>query len=281
MKNCDTYSFKSNSHNTEEEKNRANKSGSDILSVIIPTKNEGKYLPKLINCLQDQTFRDFKIIIADNFSTDGTVKFCQEHGLKMVVGGYPGKGRNTGASHSKAKYYLFLDADIQIDPNFIERAIRKLKKEGIDALSFGFVPDTSKLNLKLIHLLCKCYFHICQIIGFPHGLGGALLVKSKVHKSINGFDETVTVAEDHDYVRRLSKSFKYVFTDRPRVRLSVRRFLAEGILQHCRRWLIIEFNRIFSGEIRYGKIPYFETHRRLCNAKRNKSNVGRIQVLKE
>jgi len=43
-----------------------------MLSIIIPTLNEEKFLPHLLKSLKDQTFKDFEIIVADNNSTDIT-----------------------------------------------------------------------------------------------------------------------------------------------------------------------------------------------------------------
>lgn len=228
------------------------------LSIIIPTRNEENYLPRLLDSLSKQTFRDFEIIVADNSSTDATLEICRLRGVKTAPGGHPCRGRNEGAKVSIADYYLFLDADVLIGPYFLEMAFEALRKHHADSISFGYRPETSHLVLRFIHKVCQYYFNLCQKVGFPHGLGGALLVKSRVHHSIRGFDETVTVAEDHDYVRRISKRFKYIFVNKPVVCISTRRFRSEGILNLCAKWIRVEYNRIFYDEVRYDKIPYFE-----------------------
>jgi glycosyltransferase involved in cell wall biosynthesis len=63
-------------------------------SVIIPTLNESGLLPKLLDRLDRQTFRDFEIIVADAGSTDGTREICRSRGVTLVDGGMPAVGRN-------------------------------------------------------------------------------------------------------------------------------------------------------------------------------------------
>jgi len=43
-----------------------------MLSIVIPTLNEEKYLPRLIASLKKQNFSDYEIIVSDGMSNDGT-----------------------------------------------------------------------------------------------------------------------------------------------------------------------------------------------------------------
>jgi len=51
----------------------------DLISVVIPCYNDGKYLPETIDKLQQQTYKNFEIIIANDGSTDEyTLKILKE-----------------------------------------------------------------------------------------------------------------------------------------------------------------------------------------------------------
>ena len=50
-----------------------------FFSVIIPTLNEEKYLPRLINNLENQINKNFETIIIDGKSTDATKKIIFKH----------------------------------------------------------------------------------------------------------------------------------------------------------------------------------------------------------
>ena len=64
------------------------------LSVIIPTLNEENYIGYLLDCLVNQTLKDFEVIIVDGNSQDGTRdKALQFQGLldiKFVNAGRKG-----------------------------------------------------------------------------------------------------------------------------------------------------------------------------------------------
>ena len=49
-----------------------------LVSVIIPTHNRSKLLPRAVNSVLSQTFKDFEIIIVDDASSDNTKKILEE-----------------------------------------------------------------------------------------------------------------------------------------------------------------------------------------------------------
>jgi len=96
-----------------------------MLSIIIPTLNEEKFLPHLLISLKEQTFKDFEIIVADNNSTDATRSIALKSGAKMVEGGLPARGRNNGAKVARGEWLLFLDADVILPPGFFRKSYRR------------------------------------------------------------------------------------------------------------------------------------------------------------
>jgi len=229
----------------------------NLLTVIIPTMNEINYLPKLIDLLKSQTFQDYDLIVSDNFSNDGTREFCLEKKITVIDGGHPAKARNDAARFSSNKYLLFLDADIIFENDFIEKMITIAKKENAHALSCIFEPLTNSCILPYLIKLTCFYYKFSNKINFPHALGGALLVDRDSHYSINGFDESITVCEEHDYIRRFSRKYKYHFTDKIVVKISDRRFIKEGIWKLSFKYLLMEIHRLIIGEVKYNKIKYF------------------------
>jgi glycosyltransferase involved in cell wall biosynthesis len=247
------------------------------LTVIIPAKDENIELRNLLNCLKEQTFQKFTIVIADNSTTRIVKDICNDHDIKIVKGGLPGQGRNKGASTSFTKYLLFLDADISIKKDFIQNALSALKKKNVDCLSFGFFADTTNKYLILLHWVAKCYFYLSTKIGFIHGIGGAILVKREIHELVDGFDEEIKVAEDHNYLKRIAEKHSYEFLLTPSVTVNVRRFTREGILYLCLKYFRIDMHRLFISEIRDDRIPYFEKKPILSYGKGSKLRFGRVQ----
>src|SRR4030081_191373 len=89
------------------------------LTIVIPAKNEGKLIPRLLNSLVSQDYSrmlNTKGFVADAGSTDGTAEAVMGFGDRLQVhvipGGLPSVGRNAGAALAQTPYVLFLDADV-------------------------------------------------------------------------------------------------------------------------------------------------------------------------
>ncbi|MFQ5850656.1 MAG: glycosyltransferase [Candidatus Binatia bacterium] len=227
------------------------------VSVIIPTLNEEEHLPVLILCLVRQSYAKLEVIVADKNSTDRTKEICREFGVNLVDGGLPGKGRNSGAQVAHGEYLLFLDADTYFDQNFIASLVTQLEQRQLDAASCWFYPIPRRKTLIIIHGLANIYFWVTTQLGFPHCIGGCLIARRKAHIAIGGFDETVKVAEDQDYVRRLTQVARYDFLFRPRIYISARRFIRSGLIKMAAKWTLIDLHRLVIGEIRGEYIKYF------------------------
>ena len=50
-----------------------------FLSIVIPTLNEEKYLPNLLQCIKAQKLNDYEIIVSDGNSIDKTIKIAKKY----------------------------------------------------------------------------------------------------------------------------------------------------------------------------------------------------------
>src|SRR3989344_4421237 len=103
-----------------------------MLSIVIPTLNEEKYIPNLLNCLKNQTFKNFEIIVVDANSRDNTKKTISKFkDLKIKIINSkirnPGYQRNLGVKNAKNERILFLDADTKISEDFLEKTLKEIK----------------------------------------------------------------------------------------------------------------------------------------------------------
>jgi glycosyltransferase involved in cell wall biosynthesis len=115
--------------------------GSPLVSIIIPTHNDGPVLSQAIDCSLNQTYANREIIVVDDGSTDDTEQLLRReyHGkIKYVRQGNRGAGaaRNTGTRMASGKYLQFLDADDLLDPDKIDAQVRQLRDIPDRALSY-------------------------------------------------------------------------------------------------------------------------------------------------
>ena len=102
-----------------------------FVSVIIPGKNEGKHLYKLTRSLDEQTFKNFELIIVDDGSDDDTPiigKNLEELGLidmfiRNEMRGGKASAANLALRYSKGKYIVHLDADCSFDRDAVEKVL--------------------------------------------------------------------------------------------------------------------------------------------------------------
>jgi glycosyltransferase involved in cell wall biosynthesis len=229
------------------------------VTVVIPTLDEERYLPLLLTDLARQRVRAREVIVVDAGSRDRTSFAARSAGAFFLTGGgLPGLSRNHGASWAECEWLLFLDADVRMAPDAIAVALAAMERRRLDAASCGFVPDRGGFLMRVQHRFSFEYFWLTSKLGWPHSIGAFLLVRRSLHEAIGGFDLSVRVAEDQDYVRRLARAGRYGFLRRPVVEIAVRRFDAEGFWKQSLKWLGIELHRMVLGEIRGDYFRYFK-----------------------
>jgi hypothetical protein len=88
----------------------------------------------------------------------------------------------------------------------------------------------------------------------PHAPGFCILVKRSVHEAIGGFDETVVLAEDHDYVQRAAEHGKFRVLKTASVATSMRRIEKEGLVRLAFKYLYCEVYVVAGKPIR--EVPF-------------------------
>ncbi|TAL57121.1 MAG: glycosyltransferase [Nanoarchaeota archaeon] len=226
-----------------------------MLSIIIPTLNEQRYLPKLLRSIKNQKFHNYEIIVADGGSKDNTRKIAKTFGCKIVRGGTPAAGRNFGAKAARGDILLFLDSDVELPPDFLTKFIRtfKRKKLGIASCNFRFFGE-KKID-KVLSEFTNKLFDILQYFQ-PQAAGWCIMVKSSIHKKIKGFDESLVLSEDLDYCIRASKHGKFGIIKSVSIGISPRRLEKEGRLNYVAKCVYTQGYRVIKRKIRRKIVRY-------------------------
>lgn len=180
-------------------------------SVIIPTLNEEKFLPKLLASLVVQTQRDFEVIVVDGRSRDKTVEVAQSFNAKLpalVIEQSPKASlplqRNLGARKAKGEWLVFVDADSIFLPYFIERISRFINEAHPELFTTWFRPDSEVAGDALLTLLADMFIEGSIVLRRQLSPGPLTVVSRQAYKSVNGYDENLTFGEDYDFAQRLS-----------------------------------------------------------------------------
>lgn len=225
------------------------------ISIIIPTFNEEKYLPKLLQSLQNQTKKLTQVIVADAFSLDDTRKIARAFGCLVINGGLPSVARNNGARIATQPILLFLDADVILPPSFLEQTFTEMLQRNLDITSCFITPRSPLKIDRFLHQFANQYMKLTQKI-HPHIPGACIFVKKNLHQIIGGFDQSLILAEDHDYVKRAKRIGKFAYLKSYKIPVSVRRLSRDGRIKIALKYIAVELHLIFIGQIRRNIFNY-------------------------
>jgi glycosyltransferase involved in cell wall biosynthesis len=202
-----------------------------VVSVIICTYNEAKYIQKCIDSLLLQSYRNIEVIILDDGSTDDTKEIVQKNKdprIRYIERGEHcgtmGKLRNFAISLAKGSYLFFTDADCVASRNWIQNGITAFKNYHVKAIEgkiiycrSGYKPALSDRVTENVH-------------------GGqwmtANMAFSKEIFSKYSFNANYAVDEDRELALRLLKEFQIPFINdflvfHQKKKLNVRGFLRD------------------------------------------------------
>lgn len=147
----------------------------DLVSIIVPVYNAGKYIEETIHMVEKQTFKNWELILVDDCSTDNSrqvirkylegkaSKNSQESGCFMdgqirLIEKEANEGaamaRNTGIDVSQGRYVAFLDADDIWMPDKLEKELAYMKEKdaAFVCTSYEFGDEKARGTGKIVHV---------------------------------------------------------------------------------------------------------------------------------
>lgn len=173
-----------------------------VLSIIIPTLNAARALPRVLESLAGEKL-DREIIVADGGSTDGTQRIAEAHGLRLVVGP-SGRGQqlSAGAQVARGEWFLFLHADSALQRGWgaIVRGFTGNTENSYRAGYFQLLLDDTTAAARRIENLANWR---ARTLGLPYGDQG-LLISRAFYNHLDGY-ASIPLMEDVDIVRRIGR----------------------------------------------------------------------------
>ena len=169
-----------------------------LVSIIIRTKNEEKWISSCLKSVFSQNYKNFEVILVDNGSTDQTVKIAIKFPIKIITieKFLPGKAINDGIRASKGEYLVCLSGHcIPKEKSWLEKLVANLDNPKIAGIYGRQEPLSYTNNLDKRDLLTV------------FGLDTKLQIKDSFFHNANSaitrkiwekfpFDEKVTNIED-------------------------------------------------------------------------------------
>lgn len=179
-----------------------------LFSVVIPAYNAAVVLPKSLASVARQTFTGFEVIVVDDGSRDETASVAQSSGNDMPVtflqqeNRGAATARNTGAAVAHGRYLLFLDADDEAKPQWLERIAERVADGDPQVVCCGYELGEGSFT---------------GIVRGPRDLGpafygyrglfipGTYALRREVFDSIGGFVDGLPYGEHSELALRITR----------------------------------------------------------------------------
>lgn len=106
------------------------------ISLIIPVYNGEKHLPELFECVKNQTFKNFELILVNDGSSDRSLDICtsfaqEDERVRLIdkPNGGASSARNAGLNAARARWIVFADCDDLILKDYLQILIANSEQE--------------------------------------------------------------------------------------------------------------------------------------------------------
>ncbi|MCR5285003.1 MAG: glycosyltransferase [Treponema sp.] len=198
-----------------------------MISVVVPVYNTGKFLPKLIDSLLYQTYKDYEIIIVDDGCNDESSEICNQQKDKNSnisvyhkENGGVSSARNLGIEKAKGDYIIFPDSDDWVDHDYLEKLYNNTIESGSDLTICGyyFTSDDTDVSFKknIEQKLLQqeeALLMLVSLNGFQGYAWNKLYNLSVIKKENFRFDTELKAVQDLHFAVRYFLNCKTVYLD--------------------------------------------------------------------
>ena len=168
-----------------------------LVSVVVPTRDAGRTIETCLRSIRAQTWPALELIVVDNGSTDGTWAAAERHADLALRGGPERSAqRNLGIDHAAGEWVCYVDADMELAPDVVERAVLA----GMRADAVGVAIGEESVG-EGFWTRCRALERRC--LRDEPELRWPRLVRTRYLRDTGGFAPWLTGTEDAELHRRM------------------------------------------------------------------------------
>ncbi|OAZ03094.1 glycosyltransferase family 2 protein [Flavobacterium succinicans] len=193
-----------------------------FVSVIIPTYNRANDLDRCLKSLQNQTYKNFEVLVCDDGSTDNTKevvdKFSSLLTIQYIKGenfGGPARPRNNGIQKAKGDIIAFLDSDDWWYPNKLAVSLPYLKEYDLVHHELDIYKNGKSLIGRTKSRSLGGNYFIDLIVNGNAVVNSSVVIKKEIVDLVGDIteDKKLIAVEDYDYwirVAKVTNRFKFL-----------------------------------------------------------------------
>lgn len=137
-----------------------------LISIIVAIYNVEKYLPKCIESILKQSYKNIELILVDDGSPDSSLQICNEYALedkrvKVITKSNGGQStaRNLALDVANGEYIGFIDGDDWIETDMYQTLYDVITHENADIVQCGWykVDSLGQKTISYVNQFCEIY----------------------------------------------------------------------------------------------------------------------------
>ena len=209
------------------------------VTIIMPVYNNPRDLPECLSAVQAAAKkRDCEIVVVDDASTDDTPRVAASMGvrvLRLEKNSGPGAARNFGARHASGDILFFVDSDVVVAPDVVDRVVGVFDSRPDVAAVFGSY-DARPRAQGLVSQYRNLLHHFVHQHGNPEAStfwAGCGAIRRDIFLGVGGFDAEQYARpsiEDIELGYRLRRAGHRILLDRDIQGTHLKRWKLRGVI---------------------------------------------------
>lgn len=196
------------------------------VSVVIPCRNEEKYIAKNIDSILAQDYSgELEVLVVDGMSTDATRSIVEEYSddrVKLVdnKAQYTPNALNLGVEHSSGEIFIILGGHAFLNVDFVRKNVEVLQRDASVGCAGGQILNIYENEAgELISKAMSSSFGVGNATFRTGGDAGYVDTVAfgaywkKIHYEIGGFDEDLVRNQDDEYNFKVTKAGYKIYFD--------------------------------------------------------------------
>lgn len=195
-----------------------------IVTVLIRTRNEGKYISQTLSVLFAQTYKNIEVLIVDSGSSDNTLSEAEKYPVRIFkikpekfTWGY---ALNYGFEKARGEYVVCLSAHaLPLSNTWLETLISNFEDDKVAAVTSNALPWPDCNPFDRRGLLKKHSIKKQELFEGPPFIfsNSSSAIRKNVWEQVH-FDETLLAVEEEDWARKVRKlNYKIIFEPEAKV----------------------------------------------------------------
>jgi glycosyltransferase involved in cell wall biosynthesis len=187
------------------------------VSVVVPTYNRAELLPRTIDSVLEQTFREFELFVVDDGSTDDTASVVESYDddrltyIQFDENRGANAARNAGIRAASTSFVSFLDSDDEFRSTHLEVVVDRLEEQparlGGVYTSQRFLEDGDEVDVLVADRELTEPWE--AIRDYPAGGFSCWTFRRDVFENVGMLDESLEGVQDREFLIRYLEQYDF------------------------------------------------------------------------